>query len=276
MAENTRYQPGKSETPPEEPLLRQGRQADPVPVVTAAPPDHQQDPDHGKEPAIEASGSGAGNEKTRSESRQRKLRLMLRQCDRVVLMDFEILAMADWPGNYTMTLARRRRDLWLFGSLLAGLVFLSGMTGLVPAWIAGGGFGVFVILLVSGLPSVRGLLTRKPSFLDLLIKRRRMLQDARKHIRHLEGSDGLLWQCARLAEFNNTLRDARFSELLALSERRVLANSLKRREHIRLYLIYLLEAEKAYGRAEKAFFAGHQQALDNGWESAAASSGGRA
>lgn len=267
MAENTRYQPGNSAAPTGEPLLRQGRQADPVPAVMEALPDHQQDPDDGKESAAAAPESAAGNDKALAESRQRKLRLMLRQCDRVMLMEFEILAMADWPGNYTMTAARRSRDLWLFCSLLAGLVFLSGMTGFVPAWIAGGGFGIFMILLVAGLPAVRGLLTRKPSFLDLLIKRRRMLQDARKHIRHLEGSDGLLWQCARLAEFNATLRDARFSELLALSERRVLATNLKRREHIRLCLIYLLEAEKAYGRAEKAFFAGHQQALDKGWKS---------
>jgi hypothetical protein len=274
MAENRRSQSTNADPPAQEPLLRQGRHADPV--ATEAVPDHGEDPENGKESVSEASGSAAGIEKTLAESRQRKLRLMLQQCDRVMLMDFEILAMADWPDNYTMNGARRSRDLWLLCTLLAGLVFLSGMTGWVPAWIAGGGFGIFVILLVSGLPAVRGLLTRKPSYLDLLIRRRRMLQDARKHIRHLEGSDGLLWQCDRMAEFNTALRDARFRELLALSERRVLATHLNRRGHIRLYLIYLLEAEKAYGRAEKAFFAGHQQALDKGWESVAARSEGSA
>jgi len=261
-----------------------------VPVVTEAPPEQKEAPENEQKSLRDASGSveseetnspddpnlTAGIEKAIAESRQRKLRLMLRQCDRLMLMDFEILAMPDWPDNYTVAVARRSRDLWLFSSLLAGLVFLTGMTGLVPAWIAGGGFGAFVILLVSGLPSVRGLVTRKPSYLDLIIKRRRMLQDARKHIQHLEGSDGLLWQCARMAEFNTTLRAVRFSELLALSERRVLAKHLNRRDHIRLYLIYLLEAEKAYGRAEKAFFEGHQQALDKGWESVATSSEGGA
>ena len=274
MAENRRSQSTNADPPAQEPLLRQGRHADPV--ATEAVPDHGEDPENGKESVSEASGSAAGIEKTLAESRQRKLRLMLQQCDRVMLMDFEILAMADWPDNYTMNGARRSRDLWLLCTLLAGLVFLSGMTGWVPAWIAGRGFGIFVILLVSGLPAVRGLLTRKPSYLDLLIRRRRMLQDARKHIRHLEGSDGLLWQCDRMAEFNTALRDARFRELLALSDRRVLATHLNRRGHIRLYLIYLLEAEKAYGRAEKAFFAGHQQALDKGWESVAARSEGSA
>ncbi|TGN37710.1 hypothetical protein E5Q11_17415, partial [Marinobacter confluentis] len=109
------------------------------------------------------------------------------------------------------------------------------MTGFVPAWIAGAGFGVFVILLLSGLPSVRRLVTRKPSYLDLIIKRRRLLDDARKHIAHLEGGDGLLWQCAHMVEFTTALRAMRFSELLTLSERRVLAKHLSRREHIRLY-----------------------------------------
>ena len=150
------------------------------------------------------------------------------------------------------------------------------MTGFVPAWIAGGGFGVFVILLMAALPAVRGLVTQKPSYLDLILRRRRLLQDARKHIEHLEGKDGLAWQCAQAAEFNTALRATRFSELRALSERRVLARHMNRRQHVRLYLVYMLEAEKAYSRAEKAFFEGHQEALDKGWESVAVSSEDRA
>lgn len=274
-------------------MLRQGRPADPE---TMKQPPAEQQPGQEPQPGTESSDSAsapdsviasektsasdgnlsAGIEKTIAESRQRKLRLMLRQCDRVMLMDFDTLAMSDWPDNYSVAIARRSRDLWLFCSLLSAVVFLSGMTGFVPAWVAGGGFGVFVVLLISGLPSVRGLVTRRPSYLDLIIKRRRMLQDARKHVQHLEGADGLVWQCARMAEFNSGLRAMRFSELLALSERRVLAKNLTRREHIRLCLMFLLEAEKAYSRAEKAFFEGHQQALDNGWESVAARSEGSA
>lgn len=307
MAENRRSRTNNAEPPPDEPLLRQGRPADPVPAEMNGPDAAQaardqsseKPPAQTKQPELAGSDSGAGEpvsesgetaeeaapdgdnhsagiEKTIAESRQRKLRLLLRQCDRVMLMDFEILAMSDWPDNYSVAVARRSRDLWLFSSLLAAIIFLSGMTGFVPAWIAGGGFGVFIILLLSGLPAVRGMVTRKPSYLDLIMKRRRMLRDARKHIEHLEGSDGLVWQCARMAEFNTALRGMRFSELLALSERRELAEHLTRREHVRLYLIYLLEAEKAYSRAEKEFFERHQQALDKGWESVASSSGGSA
>lgn len=283
MAENRRSPITSAEHPPDEPLLRQGRPADPEveEPSRAQPPAERPSPESADEDADnkappEGGDLTVGVEKTIAESRQRKLRLMLRQCDRVMLMDFDIMAMSDWPDNYSVAVARRSRDLWLFCTLLAAVIFLSGMTGFVPAWIAGGGFGAFVILLISGLPAVRGLVTRKPSYLDLIIKRRRMLQDARKHIQHLEGADGLVWQCAHMAEFNTSLRAMRFSELLALSERRVLARHLNRREHIRLYLIFLLEAEKAYSRAEKAFFEGHQQALDNGWESVAASSEGSA
>jgi hypothetical protein len=273
MAENRRSEINNAEHLPDEPLLRQGRPADPGRELQRAEDPATADAAVPAEPVPEGNNNETrGIEKTIAESRQRSLRLMLRQCDRLMLMDFEILAMSDWPDNYTVAAARRGRDLWLFCSLLAAVVFLTGMTGFVPAWIAGTGFGVFVILLLSGLSTIRGMITRKPSYLDLIITRRRMLLDARKHIQHLEGADGLAWQCARMAEFNTALRAMRFSELLALSERRSLVKHLSRREHVRLYLIYMLEAEKAYARAEKAFFEGHQQAIDNGWESVAASS----
>lgn len=206
----------------------------------------------------------------RAESRQRTLRLMLRQCDRVLLMDFDLLAMTDWPDNFSVAAARRSRDLWMFSAIVAATIFLSGLTGFVPAWIAGGGFGAFVIILLLGIPAVRRVYTSAPSYLDLLIKRQRMMRDARKHAEHLEGKEGLIWQCARMADFNPALKNARFSRLLSLSEQKSLPRALSRREHVRHYLIYLLEAEKAYGRAQTAFFEGNQNAIDRGWQEAAA------
>jgi hypothetical protein len=297
MAENNSAV--QQNTDPEAPLLRKGRPADPQPPVSEGPAERA-----GATLTPETASSGAGQsvsvpgrdnesgatvsggedagsenpkdiEKALAESRQRKLRLMLRQCDRVLLLDFDLLALPDWPDNYTLAAARRNRDLWLFSALLAAIVFLSGMTGFVPAWIAGGGFGAFVIILLSGVPTVRRFYTSRPSYMDLIIRRRRLLRDARKHIEHLEGKEGLVWQCARMAEFNPSLKATRFSELLALSERRTLTRNLTRREHVRLYLVYLLEAEKAYSRAQQAFFEGHQQAIDKGWESVASEPQGR-
>ncbi len=203
-------------------------------------------------------------------TRQKKLRLLLRQCDRVLLLDFNLLAMPDWPDNYTVAAARRRRDIWLLCVILAGLVFLSGLTGLVPAWLAGSGFGAFVIILLSGVPVIRRLYSSLPSYWELVLLRQRLVRDARRHIAHLEGAAGLLWQCAQMVEFNPALRALRFRRLIELSEKRLLSRSLTRREHIRLYLIYMLESEKAYNRLQKAFFEGNQQAIDEGWEMVAA------
>lgn len=297
MAEN--QSTVRQSTNPEEPLLRKGRPADPQPPVPegrgvtvdaassdAVPSEAGREVSvPGRNDAAAVTGSGELEtdsddpkdiEKTLADSRQRKLRLMLRQCDRVLLLDFELLALPDWPDNYSLSAARRNRDLWLFSALLTAIVFLSGMTGFVPAWIAGGGFGAFVIILLMGVPTVRRLYTSRPSYMDLIILRQRLMRDARKHIEHLEGKEGLVWQCARMAEFNPALKATRFSELLALSERRVLARNMTRREHVRLYLVYILEAEKAYTRAQQAFFDGHQQAIDNGWESVASEPEARA
>ncbi|MGC8119350.1 hypothetical protein [Marinobacter sp. VGCF2001] len=273
-------------------VLRPGRAADPVPASpdsainaaqrTAALQQEDDSAQSGESPEPQGNNEASGEESTatgqeisesgqvQAESRQRKLRLLLRQCDRVLLMDFNLLAMPDWPDNYQVAAARRSRDLWVFSALVAASFFLSGLTGFVPAWIAGGGFGAFVIILLLGVPFIRRIYTSSPSHLDLMIRRQRMLRDARKHVAHLEGDEGLIWQCARMAEFNPALRHTRFTELLRLSERKVLPRYLTRRDHVRLYLIYLLEAEKAYGKVQAAFFEGNQEAIDRGWRSVAA------
>lgn len=291
MAENQSKAATQANGPVQAPVLRPGRAADPVPAPIAtgnqgsapasdgpaagtAPSDQapatNTEPDKSSDKEESRHEGNSGTERVLAESRQRKLRLMLRQCDRVLLMDFDLLAMNGWPDNFTMAEARRGRDLWLFSALIAAAIFLSGLTGFVPAWIAGGGFGAFVIILLLGIPAVRRIYTTKPSYLDLIMTRQRMLREARQHIAHLEGADGLIWQCARMAEFNPALKNTRFSQLLRLSESRVLPRQLTRREHVRLYLIYLLEAEKAYSRVQKAFFEGNQEAIDQGWEEVAA------
>ncbi|KPQ29673.1 MAG: hypothetical protein HLUCCX14_05600 [Marinobacter excellens HL-55] len=269
-------------------VLRPGRAADPVPGTTQTALNAAQRTaalqtieDEATEDSAEAAPAEQGDddasvgakgdiEQTLAESRQRKLRLILRQCDRVLLMDFKLLAMSDWPDNYEMAAARRSRDLWVFSALIAASIFLSGLTGFIPAWIAGGGFGAFVIILLLGVPFVRRVYTGKPSYLDLVFKRQRLLKDARKHIEHLEGKDGLIWQCARMAEHNPALKHTRFSDLVRLSEQRILVRNITRREYVRLYLIYLLEAEKAYSRVQQAFFEGNEEAIDKGWRSVAA------
>ncbi|MGP9830910.1 hypothetical protein [Marinobacter sp. NSM] len=292
MAEQTAKNPTDDANAPGA-VLRPGRAADPVPDAAGSALNSAQrtaalqaseaarsESDRTPEPAEQEGGDEQDNEagresqgdieKALAESKQRKLRLMLRQCDRVLLMDFDLLSMSDWPANYQMAAARRSRDLWVFSALVAATIFLSGLTGFIPAWIAGGGFGAFVIILLLGVPSIRRIYTEKPSYLDLVVKRQRLLRDARKHVEHLEGKEGLVWQCARMAEYNPALKHPRFSDIIRLSEQRVLARQLVRREYVRLYLIYMLEAEKAYSRVQQAFFDGNQEAIDKGWQSVAA------
>lgn len=273
-----------------EPMLRRGRPADPVPVpdATVTPPvtgarelNDKPDEEGGQDdiPATEGANSESSDDAESGEdvipdnvmaqTSQRRLRNLLRQCERVLLLDFPMLSMQGWPDNFALAEARRRRDVWLFCATLSALVFLSGMTGFVPAWIAGGGFGVFALVIIAGIPTVRRLFASKPSYLELLILRQSLMKDARKHVAHLEGEVGLLWQCAQMAEFNPTLKSVRFSGLVRLSEQRILPRSLVKREHIRLYLIYMLEAERAYDRVQHAYFEGHQAAIDNGWKAVA-------
>lgn len=275
-----------------EPVLRRGRPADPAqPVAFPAAGNTQDVPENTPDPAVgplavqsasDAEDSLADHDEVVSvedvpeseadrllaENRQHRLRRLLKQCERVLLLDFGTLAMQSWPDSFTLAQARRRRDLWLFGATVSAVVFLSGMTGFVPAWVAGGGFGVFVLTVIAGVPFVRRLYASDPSYMDLLMRRQRLLKEARKHIGRLESGAGLLWQCAQMAEFNPTLRSSRYSNLVQLSERRVLARSLIRRDHVRLYLIYMLEAEKAYDRLQHSYFEGHQTAIDQGWQSA--------
>lgn len=280
-----------------DPVLRPGRPADPGQPEPAPPvgqPDAEGDDRQGQ-PSLEngrarakvatndeGDGAASGNDENAeprtesedvqrmyAESYQRRLRRLLRQCERVNLLDFNVLSLAGWPDNYTLNAARRRRDTWVLSAIVAALIFLSGMTGVVPAWIAGGGFGAFVVILLMGIPAVRRLYSSKPSYLDLIFHRQHLLRDARRHIAHLEGEVGLIWQCKELSEFNPTLASPRFSTLKHLSEQRRLAGSLSRREHIRLYLIFMLEAEKAYERMQAAYFEGHQTAIDRGWKTVA-------
>lgn len=305
MAESNQRRTVADSGPADSPVLRPGRPADPVPaspqdgrmpatVAEARPGDRAPDSRGGPiapEPSagIESGGEHAdtgqsGNESDSAESkapesqqqaaaRQIRLRRLLRQCDRVLLLDFDTLAMNGWPDAFTVAMARRRRDLWLMLLVMSALVFASGMTGFVPAWIAGGGLGAMVVLVLSGIPSVRHLFTDSPSHLELLMRRRQLLREARLHLQNLEGQTGLIWQCPQMQEFNPGLRASRFAGIIRLSEQRVLAQSLTRREHVRLCLIYLMEAEKAYGRLQQAYFEGHQAAIDRGWASVAAETG---
>ncbi len=210
-------------------------------------------------------GREPSDEGARARGRQQALRDVLQQCDRVLMVDEALLAMPSWPDDATMAMARRWRDLWVIALLVCTLLLSAGIFSLVPAWIGGAGFGLLVVGLLMGVPSVRRIFTRQRSYTELLLLRYHLLRFARDHVRDLEGRSGLVWQCARLDGFNPGLRATRFGGLRRLSRRGQLVDFVRTRSHVRLYLMFMLEAQKAYRRAQAAYLSGHKEALEKGW-----------
>lgn len=184
---------------------------------------------------------------------QRRRKSVLSDCARLRLFDFHVLAMADWPENFALAQARRLRDHWLLAMTLLAVTFLAGLGNLVPAWAGGVSFGGFTLLGFLSLPALRCLITTRPSYRELLLERRQSLRAARQHIAQLESRQGLAWQCQTLAELNPALRQARFQKLYSFSRNGNLLDHIRTRAHVRHYLMFLLEAERAYGAMEQLF-----------------------
>ena len=206
-----------------------------------------------------------GQASTRQLKRnQRRRRELLRECERLLLLDFDTLSMPDWPDYHQVGEARRRRDAWLAVMSVLATTVLCGMGNLVPALPAGVALGLLVLTVLWGVPAVRHVFTSSPSHAELLLKRRRMLHRARKHIEHLEGPLGLASSCRHLADYNPALRRSRFDSLCRLSTQGRLAAQIRSRAQAQFYLIYLLESEKAYNELTEAYFSTHELMLDEG------------
>lgn len=262
--------------PPEEPRVHPGGRLEPVPEPESPEgpaPDVSESPDQG------GSGeAGSGDEETADAEaeaarkaaleavryRQQRRRKLLHDCERLLLLDFDTLAMPGWPDHHQVNLARRRRDSWLLLLSVLASVVLAGTGNLVPALIGGGAFGALALVALWGLPGVRHVFTHRPSYMELLLKRRRLLQRARKHVENLEGPIGLAAACRPLAEYNPALRRTRFTGLYSLSEKGQLVASIRNRAQAQLYLIFALEAEKAYNRLRDDYLRTHEQLLDEG------------
>lgn len=193
------------------------------------------------------------------------LREALKNCNRLLIVDDPVLEMPNWPSDRAMALARRFRDIWMLGLVFCTLLLTAGMVSFVPAWMGGAGFGLLVVGLLMGTPPIRRFVTREPSYTQLLLRRYQLLGYARDHVRELEANTGLAWRCSALAPYNRSLNQARFSGIRRLSQRGELVDYIQTRSHVRLYLMFIQEAQKAYHRAQAAYLETHQRALDRGW-----------
>ena len=257
---------------PEEPRVHPGGRLEPVPEPET--PAGDQPVDSGS--PVNGPDGGSGDEGASAEAdpeaalreaerkRQQRRRRLLHDCERLLLLDFDTLAMPGWPDHHQLNLARRRRDSWLLMLSVLAAVVLAGMGNLVPALIGGVAFGALALVALWGLPAVRHVFTQQASHMELLLKRRRLLHRARKHVEHLEGSIGLAAACRPLAEYNPALRRSRYTGLYSLSERGQLVDSIRNRSQAQLYLIFALEAEKAYNRLREEYLRTYEQMLDEG------------
>lgn len=208
-----------------------------------------------RDPESEMLSAEAREELRRSLLDQRvKLARVIQSCEPLEILNAELLGMPGYPTPEALVAARRRTDLWrLCGLLFAGLALL-GVPGWLHPWVAGVSAGILVLLLAFALPSIRRVFLKgQPSHAELNALRKTMEFRAVAHIRMLEGSNGLAWQCQSLRDRRPVLAEKRYERLVQLSRQGMLIKALRNVAAFRLYLQYLLEARQAFGEVKTEF-----------------------
>lgn len=214
-------------------------------------------------------------EQVEREAKQQKMEMRLQQhrkkkilagCEPVMGLNYDCLAMDDYPDNSLVAAARRDRDYWLWLCCIFGSTFFLGLLDLVPAWVAGTGSGLCFMSVVFAFTSIRNSFFVRPPLSALLQKRKAIEFSALKHVAFLEGKDGLAWRCAKMAKYNTNLNRKLFQGLVHYSRERSLFQVIKNKRHIRLYLLFMIESQKAYKRVQKDYLQNHFKNLDQGWD----------
>ncbi|MFE8071491.1 hypothetical protein QQM79_10560 [Marinobacteraceae bacterium S3BR75-40.1] len=217
-------------------------------------------------PETEPTGSATRvDERQHWAQRVAHRRRLLQSCQAIQLYDYGLLSLPGWPENRALAMAARRRDYWILVMSLFALCFVAGMMDVAPAWVGGAGFGSFMVGLLLLLPPIRKMLVSSQSYFELRAVRRRLMRQARAHITHLEGQNGLAWCCRELGEFNENLKGNRYQGIYRLSHAGTLPHYIRSRAHVRLYLMFLLEADRAYRALERAYQRDMMRGLDQGW-----------
>lgn len=228
----------------------------------------------GKRPQTKEARSGKKTS-TSSEAEKKALRLqqhrrkvLLAGCEPVMGLNYDVLAMDDYPSNEAVAKARKDRDFWLANFCLFSSGFLFGFTHLVPAWIAGISCGLAVLCFALAYTPIRQILFTSPPLKVLLQQRKALEFSALNHIQFLEGQSGLAWRCEKLGKYNANLNRKLFRGLVAFSHDKILVKVIRNRKQIRLYLLFLIEAQKAYKRLQKDYLELHFSHLEHGWDDA--------
>lgn len=205
---------------------------------------------------------------TRQEMKvqQHRKKKLLAGCEPVMGLNYDTLAMDDYPSNEVVARARKDRDQWIAICSLFGSIFLFGFTGIVPALIAGISCGVAMLAFVLAFSPLRSRFFDEHSLQELLETRKRIEFRALNHIQFLEGDDGLAWRCEKMGKYNSNLNRKLFRGLILFSRSRDLMDVIRNRKQIRLYLLFMIEAQKAYKRLQRDYLENHFKHLDQGWD----------
>lgn len=208
------------------------------------------------------------NEQDRAEQKlqQHRKKILLAGCEPVMGLNYNSLAMDDYPDNTLVAEARRDRDSWVVVCAVFSLLFMVSLLGLLPPWLGGVGCGMAFLSAIFAFSPARKYFFSRPHLHDLLAKRKSIEYTALHHIQYLEGNDGLAWRCAKLSKFNGNLKKGLFSGLYRYSKNGSLLSYLHNKKTIRLYLLLMIEAQKAYKRLEKDYLEQHFKNLEQGWD----------
>lgn len=197
---------------------------------------------------------------------QHRKKLLLAGCEPVMSLNFDCLAMDAYPSNEAVAAAKYARDYWLFIALLGALVFVLGFTPLVPALIAGFACGMACLGVACANAWVRRTVFASPAYSDLLEERKAIEFKALNHIRYLEGMDGLAWRCQKMNKYNSNLNRKMFNGMIMFSQQRQMLDVIRNRKQIRLYLLFMVEAQKAYKRLQKDYLENHFKYVEQGMD----------
>jgi hypothetical protein len=187
-------------------------------------------------------------------TRRKALARIIQQCEALELVNPGYLAMSDYPSTERLLMARKWRDFWFVACLLcAGLAFM-GWWGILNPWVSGIAAGGLVFCLTLIWRPVRQFFFRKDNSFPALMAYRKTLEfRAMNHIRMLEGTNGLAWQCQAMRDRRKTLAEKRYERMALLSRQGLLLKAMRNIAAFRFYLQYLVEARHSFVEVKKEY-----------------------
>lgn len=217
-----------------------------------------------QKPQLKKTPSEKKQEQDEIKLQQHRKKILLAGCEPVMSFNYDFLAMDDYPENSLVAAAKRDRDYWLAICSVFASVFFFGLLGFVTPAIAGMSCGLGFLSAIFAFSPFRRHFFSRPTLHQLLAKRKKIEFRALNHVQYLEGKDGLAWRCEKLKKYNSNLSKKIFSGLYHYSKQRKLLNIVRQKKHIRMYLLLMIESQKAYKRLEKDYLENHFTNLEAG------------